>query len=119
MFSGFYRKGRVLARSGGCLRGQGLPGRFHQASEGAGVVDRELGQDLAVDLDAGQPQALDETVVRHAVGAGGRVDARDPQLAEVALAVTAVAVGVLHRVEHLLLGLAVEPRTLTAVAARG
>src|SRR6185436_1305643 len=54
-----------------------------------------------------------------AVGPGARVDPRDPQLAEVALAVTAVAVRVLHRVQHLLLGLAVQPGTLPTVAARG
>src|SRR5690606_14985727 len=43
---------------------------------------------------------------------------RDPELAEVTLAVAPVPVGVLHGVEHLLLGLAVEPGALPAVAAR-
>src|SRR6185312_15706508 len=79
----------------------------------------EVGQDLPVDLDLGQAKTLDETVVGEAVGPGARVDARDPQLAEVALAVTAVAVRVLHRVQHLLLGLAVQARALTAVSAGG
>src|SRR5690349_18254944 len=92
------------------MRSGGLGGR---------VVHGQVGQDLAVHLDPGELQALDEAVVGHAIGAGARVDARDPQLAEVALAVTTVAVRVLHRVQHLLLGLAVQPGTLPTVAARG
>ena len=54
--------------------------------------------------------------------AGRGVDALDPQLAEVALAVLAVAVGVDERVGDLLLRLAVQARALAAVtagAARG
>src|SRR5437764_769158 len=66
---------------------------------------------------AGGLQALDEAVVGHAVGASGRVDALDPQRAEVALARAAVAIGIVERVEHLLLRLAVEPGPLAAVAA--
>ena len=83
------------------------------------VGDRQVGEDLAVDLDASQSQALDEPVVRHAVRAGGGVDPGDPQLPEVTLAVPAVPVRVLHRVQHLLFGLAVEPRALAAVTAGG
>src|SRR5699024_7138773 len=58
-------------------------------------------------------------VVGHVVGPGGRVDAGDPQLPEVALALATVAVAVGHRVEHLLLGLAVQARALPAVALGG
>src|SRR5262249_52696822 len=85
--------------------------------EGRRVVHREIGEDLAVDLDTGEPQALGEPVVRHAVHPRRGVDARDPQLAEVALAVTAVPGGVLPRGQHLLLGLAVEPGPLAPVTA--
>src|SRR5690606_779103 len=53
-----------------------------------------------------------------AVGAGRGVDPLDPQPAELALAVLAVPERVGHRVELLLLGLAVQARTLAAVAAR-
>jgi large subunit ribosomal protein L20 len=87
-----------------------------QAGERGLVVHGQVGQDLAVDLDACQLQTLDQAVVGHPVSAGRRVDTRDPQLAEVALAVLAVAVGILHRVQHLLLGLAVQARTLSTVA---
>src|SRR6185437_8008937 len=76
-----------------------------------------LGEVLPVDLDTGGLEALDEPVVGHAVGASSRVDALDPQRAEVTLARAAIAIRVVERVEHLLLRLAVEPRPLTAVAA--
>jgi hypothetical protein len=85
------------------------PGDLDQHRERRGVGHRELGERLAVDLDAGGLEALDEAVVGHAVEPAGGVDPLDPQLPEVALALLAVAVGVGHRVEHLLLGLAVEP----------
>src|SRR2546423_2507360 len=95
---------------------QGLLGHLDQGAERLGVVDGQLGQDLAVDLDASQVQALDEAVVGHALGAGRGVDALDPQPAEVALAVLAVPVGVDEGVGDLLLRLAVQPRALAAVA---
>src|SRR6201999_3736113 len=79
---------------------------------------RKVGQDPAVDFHPGGLEALHEAVVGHAVGAGSGVDALDPEPAEVALAVLAVAVGVGHRVEDLLLGLAVEPGALAPVALR-
>src|SRR6266511_3578479 len=105
---------RVSGNSGG-LRAADALGCHRRAAhlddrgERRLVGHREVSEDLAVHLHAGQLQALDEPVVRHPVGAGGRVDPGDPQLAEVALAVAPVPVGVLHRVQHLLLGLAVEP----------
>ena len=58
---------------------------------------------------AGRLEALHEPVVGQPVRPRRGVDPLDPQPAEVALAVLAVAVGVGHRVEDLLLGLAVQP----------
>src|SRR4051812_11970218 len=101
---------------GGCRRDVGASDVDDRRERGR-VVDGELGEVLAVDLDTGGLEALDEPVVGHAVGASSRVDALDPQLTKLTLARPAVAVGVVHRVEHLLLGLAVEPRALAAVAA--
>ena len=49
------------------------------------VVHGEVGEDLAVDLDAGLVQPVDHAAVGQAVHAGRGVDARDPQRAEVAL----------------------------------
>src|SRR4051812_29649489 len=122
-------RGRTPTASSGSCSGSGggaatgrrgrdrSAGGLDQRGEGSRLVHRELGEHAAVELDAGQLQALHEPVVGHVVLAGRGVDPGDPQLAEVALADLAVAVGVGGRVEHLLLGLAVEPRALTAVSA--
>ena len=69
--------------------GQGGLGGLDEGGEGRGVVDGQVGQDLAVDLDTRGLEALDEAVVGQAVGAGAGVDALDPELAEVALALLA------------------------------
>src|SRR5687767_5886469 len=92
-------------------------GDLDERRERRGVRDRDVGEDLAVDLDAGGLEPLDEAVVGHAVLTSGGVDAGDPELPEVALALLAVPVLVRRRVEQLLLRLAVEPAPLTAVAA--
>src|SRR5690606_23096502 len=84
--------------------------------ERGGVVDRQLRQNLAVNLHLGGLQALDESVVGHAVGASRGVDPGDPELPEVALTRPAVPVGVVERMQRLLLGLAVQPGALPAVA---
>src|SRR3954447_8416811 len=73
---------------------RGLSGALGKSAERLGVAHGDVGQDLAVQLDARQLQAVDERGVRHALGARGRVDAGDPQAAEVALAVAAVPVRV-------------------------
>src|SRR4051794_26563104 len=65
-----------------------------QRHEGRRVVDRQVGEDLAVDLDPGLTQTLDEAVVGDSLSAGSGVDALDPELAELALLRPAVAVAV-------------------------
>src|SRR5580704_14186171 len=74
---------------------QRFAGALSDASEGVGVVHGDVGQDLAVELHVRELEAMDELRVGEAVLARGRVDARDPQAAEVALAVAAIAVAVL------------------------
>src|SRR5438105_2536043 len=91
-------------RSAGSAGGQRLAGALGKTSEGVGVADGDVRQDLAVELDARGLQAVDELRVRHPVLPGGSVDPRDPQAAEVALAVATVAVAVLIGLEHGLLG---------------
>src|SRR6478735_9109567 len=93
-------------------------GELHECGEGRRVVDGEVREDLAVDLDTGGLESLHEPVVGHAVGAGRGVDALDPETTEVALLGPTVTVGVAERVGDLLLRLAVETRPLTAVTAR-
>ena len=96
--------------------GEGLAGHLHKGLEALGLVDGQLGEHAAVDLHAGQAKTLDEAVVGQALGAGGSVDALDPQATEVALAGATVAERVDAGVGDLLLGLAVEARALAAVA---
>ena len=95
---------------------QGGPRDVDQCGERGRIADRDLRKVLAVDLDAGGLEALDQPVVGDVVGTSRRVDAGDPQLAEISLAGTPVAVGVIQGVELLLLGFAVKPGPLTAVA---
>src|SRR5687767_2998271 len=76
--------------------------------EGRLVHHREVGQHFAVDLDVGALEARHEHAVAHAQLAHRGVDARDPQRAEGALLVAAVAVGVLPRLHYRLLGDAVD-----------
>src|SRR5664279_634640 len=91
-------------------------GGLDERCERRRVVDGEVREDLAVGLDAGRLEPLDEPVVGHVVRARAGVDPLDPQLAEVALLRLAVPVAVDQRVGDLLLGLAVQPRALSAVA---
>src|SRR5882724_3401515 len=97
---------------------EGLASHLDQGGEGRGVGDGQLSEHPPVDLDTGDLEALDEPVVGHALGAGRGIDPLDPQPPERALAVLAVAVGVGHGVERLLLGLAVQPGPLAPVTAR-
>src|SRR5436305_1713263 len=108
-------KGRLLGRPGDPagaavrLSGRGLPGCLGESAERLGVAHGDVGQHLAVQLDARGAQAVHELRIAHSVLAGRRVDARDPQATEVALAVAAIAVGV---------GLGLEQRLLGALVAR-
>src|SRR3712207_6433075 len=75
-------------------RRRSLSGALGESAEGLGIAHGDVGQDLAVQLDAGELQAVHERAVGHALEARGGVDAGDPQAAEVALAVAAVPVRV-------------------------
>ena len=57
-------------------------------------MNGEFGNDLAVQLDAGLGQPMHELAVTDTLGAAGRVDPDDPELAEFRLALAAVRVGV-------------------------
>src|SRR4051812_9870593 len=93
-----------------------LPGGLSKSAERLSVADGDIGQHLAVELHLGQAQAVHELAVAHALLAGRGVDALDPQAAELALAVLAVAVGVGARLEQLLLRALVARMLLAAVA---
>src|SRR5579863_1968000 len=62
-----------------------------------GLRDGEVRQHLAVDLDPRRGEAGDKPAVGQAMLARRGVDALNPQRSKLALAVLAVAIGVLHR----------------------
>ena len=99
------RLGRPHNRRASCLLGlvEGLLGHRSEIGERGIVLIGDLGEDLAVELDARKFQAMHEPAVRELVHAGGSVDTLDPQGADVALLVATVTVGILPRVLDLLL----------------
>src|ERR1700712_2574115 len=72
-------------------------GLIHQSLEGAGLVRGEIGEDLAVDLDARLGEPADKSAVGDAVFAAAGVDALNPKRAEVTLLLLAADVVVLQR----------------------
>ena len=72
----------------------GLFHLFNDSLEGLGVVQGEVGKDLAVDLDTSLVQLVHEHAVRHVVIAHGSVDTDDPEGSEFAFLVSSVAVSV-------------------------
>src|SRR5262245_35408223 len=91
---------RSRAHRGGPGAGSAALRRLDDLRKRARVADGEVGQDLAIEIDLGLLEALDELAVAQALGADGRVDADDPQAAELALPLLAVARRVGERVEQ-------------------
>ena len=84
--------------------GVGLLGHVAQGGEGGGIVDRSLGEHLAVHVHTGHLQAVHEGGVIHAVGLAAGTDTGDPQLAEVALLLLAADVSIAAGLHQLLIG---------------
>src|SRR3954469_8345483 len=70
---------------------------IHQSLERSGLVDRQIGQDLAVHNDPGAGEPGDKSAVGQAMLAHGGADALDPEGAEVTLALFAADIVVLQR----------------------
>nr|CAI0340404.1 hypothetical protein SHINE37_44273 [Rhizobiaceae bacterium] len=84
---------KLVLRAGILEVFQRLLGGCDERAERCGLMDRHVGQNLAVDFDAGLVEAVDEAAIGQAVLADGSVDALDPERAEIALVDLAVAVG--------------------------
>src|SRR5581483_7834494 len=85
----------VIARDlAGAEGGLGLCDERLQASR---IVHRQVGEDLAIDHDAGLLDAADELRIGQPLFARTGVDALDPQTAEVALLGAAIAIGITQR----------------------
>ena len=76
------------------MRGSGVFNFVANGLESCGVVEGEVGEDFAVDFDAGLVDQTHELGVGKVFGAGGSVDTLNPTGAEVVFFVLAVAVGV-------------------------
>ena len=66
----------------------------HDSLEGFGIVEGEVGEHLAVDFDAGFVEQAHELGIAQVMHTGGGVATLNPQGAEVAFFVLAVAIGV-------------------------
>src|SRR5246127_663881 len=97
---------------------EGRLGLLRNRAKSRGVVYRDVGQHLAVDLHSGLVQAVDDAAVGEPVEARRGVDARDPQRAELALVLPPVAVGILAGLDHGLLGCAIDLAAGVVIALR-
>src|SRR5262245_41600515 len=79
-----------------------------EAVKGGGIVDRQVSQDLAVELYARCFQSVDELVVAHAVQLGSCADTHDPQRAELALFLAPSGVGKFQAAFYGLFGRAIQ-----------
>jgi hypothetical protein len=75
-------------------------GSLNQPSKGVTITDRQVGQDLAVDLDAGLVEASNEAIIGEAVLATGGVNAGYPEAAKLPLAVPPMHIGVVKTVNE-------------------
>jgi hypothetical protein len=80
------------------------PNLLDDRTERSRIVDRHVGEDLAIDIDRCFLQAGHELAVRDAETARRRIDAGDPELAKDTLLGAAVAVGVLAGAHDRFLG---------------
>src|SRR6266849_6786676 len=101
------RRRRTVCRQSSVLRSsrrdRGL-GLLDDRRKSHGLGDCKIGQHLAIDQKPGFVEAVDEPAVGQAEGAHRRIEALNPERPERALAALAVAVGVLVRLLHGLLG---------------
>src|SRR5260221_561887 len=72
-------------------------GLFGEARKRGCVVHRQVREDLAVQLNAGNFQTVDELAVAHPTQFGGGADADNPQRAVLALLLLAAGIGKLQR----------------------
>src|SRR5690625_2778641 len=95
------------------LGAQSRLGLLSQLAERRLVEYRDVSQHLAVDFHARQVQAVDHAAIGQTVLASSRVDAGDPQGAELPFALPAITIGILTRLRDRLVG---DPEGLTAHA---
>src|SRR3977135_1809535 len=83
------------------------------------VADCEIGQDFAVESDAGGFQSFGEAAVSHSVGASGGVEPLDPQITESAFTGFAIAIGPGFAFHRCVFGVTEKLRSATAITFGG
>jgi hypothetical protein len=78
-------------------------GQVSQLAKCRTIMNGQVGKHFAVNLHTRLFQAMNELAIIEAILARRCIDAADPQGAEIALAVAAVAVGIKERFEHRLI----------------
>src|SRR5262249_7793904 len=78
----------------GTWRLQVFLGELDDLAEASRIVDGNFRQRLPIQLGHAQLQAVNELAIAHAARPAGRVDADDPQAAELALADAAITEGI-------------------------
>src|ERR1700738_1101755 len=108
---------RADSGSGGCGAGESGFRLLHQLGKAGCIMHGDVGQDLAIQLDAGLLEPVDELGVTGAIQLAGGVDAHDPQGAELALLLFAAGVSELEAAFDGFLGSLVELRFCEEVTA--
>ena len=87
-----------------CHSGNVLLGEADELRESLGVFDCHVGEDLAVQRHIRLLERIDESPIAQALRSNCGTDARDPQLAEVPLAILSASVGVGQSLVYTLCG---------------
>src|SRR5271157_5700545 len=90
---------------------------LHESGEACGVIYGDVGQHLAVELDSGGLETVDELRVADVVDLGGGIDAHDPERAELAFFLLASAVSELQSALYGFLRCLVELRFCEEITA--
>lgn len=67
---------------------------FANCSEGFWITDGEFGKNFAVEFNTLAFHTIDELAVANTIFASGVINARNPESAQIAFAITAIAIGI-------------------------
>ena len=98
------------------LSGEALLHLSYDGLEGLRVIDSEVSEDLAVDLDTLSVQSTHQTRVRESLQTSSSIDTLDPECTEVALLVLTVTEGVGETLFPSILGDGPDVTTSTVIA---
>jgi hypothetical protein len=79
---------------------------FHYVGETAGIIDSEVGEYFAIQLNSGLVESVHEPAIREAVRSGSRIDSRDPKRTKLTFANTSITVSILKRFLYIQTGCA-------------